>query len=310
MDVDGTLTDGKIYMGANGECFKAFDIKDGYALHTLLKENGIIPIIITARKSQIVELRCKELGVTEIHQGVMQKLDCLKGILEKYRDENEIYTLTNCAYIGDDLLDIQCMDPIIKAGGVAGCPKDAVQSVIDICDFVSFHESGDGAVRDFVEYIINRNRDKDVRIDKKINSRIDWGIEFISKLDFSSLKIGKYEVSPDFYYTVQEYVPFGEKELQYESHRKYIDIQWVYEGTVKLLISDAHKMSPSDDYDKDKDVIHYHDTDIQTTIILSEGSCAVLFPKDAHKVTQFIGQNAKIKKVVGKLLVEYKFVTN
>ena len=94
MDVDGTLTDGKIYMGVDGECLKAFDIKDGYALHTLLKENGIIPVIITARKSLMVEHRCKELGVKEIHQGVMNKLDCLKSIIENYSSSENQYSFS------------------------------------------------------------------------------------------------------------------------------------------------------------------------------------------------------------------------
>ena len=157
MDVDGTLTDGKIYMGVEGECMKAFDIKDGYALHTLLKENGIIPVIITARKSPMVEHRCKELGVSEIHQGVMKKLACLKGVIERYSSADQQYDLTNFAYIGDDLLDLQCMNPIKEAGGIAGCPSNAAKEVIAVCDFISQYKGGEGAVRDFVEYLIAFN---------------------------------------------------------------------------------------------------------------------------------------------------------
>ena len=63
MDVDGTLTDGKIYMGSTGEIFKAFDVKDGYAINNILTNNNIVPIIITARESQIVSLRARELGI-------------------------------------------------------------------------------------------------------------------------------------------------------------------------------------------------------------------------------------------------------
>lgn len=57
MDVDGTLTDGKIYMSENGEAFKAFDIKDGYGIKHILPKYGIIPVIITARESKIIERR-------------------------------------------------------------------------------------------------------------------------------------------------------------------------------------------------------------------------------------------------------------
>ena len=63
-DVDGTLTDGKIYMGNDGEVMKRFDVKDGCGIHDLMPMHNLIPIIITARSSSIVANRCKELGVT------------------------------------------------------------------------------------------------------------------------------------------------------------------------------------------------------------------------------------------------------
>ena len=69
MDVDGTLTDGKIYMGSNGEVMKAFNIKDGCGIAMVLPKYGITPVIITARESKILENRCKELNITELHQG-------------------------------------------------------------------------------------------------------------------------------------------------------------------------------------------------------------------------------------------------
>lgn len=69
MDVDGTLTDGKIYMSSSGELMKAFNIKDGYAL-AHLREYGIEPVIITGRESEIVNQRCKELGIKDLYQGI------------------------------------------------------------------------------------------------------------------------------------------------------------------------------------------------------------------------------------------------
>ena len=151
MDVDGTLTDGKIYMGVDGECLKAFDIKDGYALHTLLKENGIIPVIITARKSPMVEHRCKELGVTEIHQGVMKKLDCLKGIIEKYSSADQQYNLSNVAYIGDDVNDLQSL---MRAKYAVTVPT-AVSKIRKIRDIqITESGSGEGAFREVVDALI------------------------------------------------------------------------------------------------------------------------------------------------------------
>lgn len=161
MDVDGTLTDGKIYMGNDGELFKAFDIKDGYGISLLLPRHGIVPVVITARESKMVENRCKELNITEIHQGTRAKLKCLLHILERYSmADNARYTLANVAYIGDDLLDLQCIRPIKQSGGLTGCPADAAQPVADTCDYISTHKAGDGAVRDFIEHIIYKEPDK------------------------------------------------------------------------------------------------------------------------------------------------------
>ena len=80
MDVDGTLTDGKIYMGANGEVMKAFNIKDGYGIHDILIPNGIRPVIITGRTSNIVEKRCYELGIKDLFQGVKNKFEVLSSL--------------------------------------------------------------------------------------------------------------------------------------------------------------------------------------------------------------------------------------
>ena len=148
MDVDGTLTDGKIYMGTNGEMFKSFDIKDGCGIKDILPNYNITPIIITARKSKILEVRCKELSIKKIYQGESNKIGRLQQILEEV-DSN----LSECAYIGDDILDIQCMAPIKEAGGKIGCPYDAVKSVKKIADFISEKKGGDGAVRDFIEWL-------------------------------------------------------------------------------------------------------------------------------------------------------------
>ena len=148
MDVDGTLTDGKIYMGANGELMKAFDIKDGCGIKDILPTLGIIPVIITARLSQILENRCKELNIKEVHQGIRNKLDKLDDICKAYG-----VSQSETAYIGDDILDLQCMKPIKAAGGIIGCPADAVNAVKEVADFVAEKRGGEGAVRQFIEFL-------------------------------------------------------------------------------------------------------------------------------------------------------------
>ena len=147
MDVDGTLTDGKVYIGTNGELFKAFNIKDGLGINTLLKHHNIEPAIITGRNSAMVLQRCSELGIKALFQGVSDKVACLKVLIKK-----KSLVPSEVAYIGDDLNDIAVM----KLCGLKGCPADAADEVKSICDFIAPHNGGDGAVRDFIEYIISR----------------------------------------------------------------------------------------------------------------------------------------------------------
>lgn len=145
LDVDGTMTDGKIYMSANGELMKAFNIKDGYAL-AHLKANGIEPVIITGRSSGIVTRRCEELGIKELYQGVEDKPACLKAFCEK-----KGVTTQECAYIGDDLNDIDCM----SLCGHKAAPSDAIKAVRDKVDFICESRGGEGAVREYCDYLIN-----------------------------------------------------------------------------------------------------------------------------------------------------------
>ena len=149
MDVDGTLTDGKIYMGANGELMKAFNIKDGAGIHDILIPNGITPVIITGRKSEIVKMRCKELGINEVYQGVSKKAEQLSDFLDKKN-----VGIDCVAYIGDDINDLPCVNYVKNGGGLIGCPEDAVEQVKQNSDYVSSKKGGDGAVREFIEYIL------------------------------------------------------------------------------------------------------------------------------------------------------------
>ncbi len=141
MDVDGTLTDGRIYISAQGEAMKAFDVKDGYAIAHILPQLGITPVIITGRKSEIVEQRAKELRITELYQGVADKLALLKKLAcEKGLQSAQI------AYIGDDVNDLDC----IRWCGMTACPADAVPEVKTVADLICQASGGRGAVREFV----------------------------------------------------------------------------------------------------------------------------------------------------------------
>lgn len=162
LDVDGTLTNGKIYIGNDGEIFKAFDVKDGYAIHNELIPFGITPVIITGRKSKIVENRCAELEIEYLYQGVTNKLEVMKEVTKQLKASfNEV------AYIGDDLNDLDSMSFIKKHGGLIGCPNDACEEVKKISDFISFKKGGDGAVREFIEKVLLQDKGEYSRFDPK-----------------------------------------------------------------------------------------------------------------------------------------------
>lgn len=151
MDIDGTLTDGKIYMSSQGELFKSFDVKDGFGIHDLLPQAGIVPVILTSRESAIVQNRCRELGIDLCYQGCRNKEAKLIELASEFglcSDKQGIYW--EIAYIGDDIIDLPCM----RRCGLVGCPADAVDAVKMLAHYVSTKNGGSGAAREFIEYII------------------------------------------------------------------------------------------------------------------------------------------------------------
>ena len=140
LDVDGTLTDGKIYVDDKDNSFKAFNVKDGFALVNWLKLGGEVAIL-TGKKA-------KELGIKYVIQGSKNKTQDLKKLLDRLNISFE-----NTAYMGDDLNDLSVMKHVV----LAGCPKDSVQEVLEISNFISSKNGGDGAVREFLEYIMKNN---------------------------------------------------------------------------------------------------------------------------------------------------------
>lgn len=148
-DVDGTLTDGKIYMGSDGEIFKAFDIKDGYALHEILPAHGIGAAIMTGRVSKIVANRCRELEIKYVLQGISDKKNATIALMKELELAPE-----EIAFMGDDLQDLEAM----LACGFRGCPADATEQVKKACQFVGAKKGGCGAAREFIEWLVQKKR--------------------------------------------------------------------------------------------------------------------------------------------------------
>jgi len=149
MDVDGTLTDGKVHISSAGELYKSFDIKDGYGIKNLLPTAGIVPAIVTGRDSIIVESRARELGVADIFQNVTDKAAAIRELAESYG-----FRMKEAAFIGDDLSDL----PAMKICGVSACPADAAAAVKAAADYICKRNGGDGAVREFIEWLIGLDK--------------------------------------------------------------------------------------------------------------------------------------------------------
>ena len=144
LDSDGVLTDGKLYTGANGEDFRAFDVKDGHGIR-MAQQAGLSLGVISGRRCQALELRATELDLEEIHQGIHDKLSVFDEILAR----REIEAETVC-FVGDDLIDL---GPIRRAG-FSAAPSDAVEEVTRSVDWVSSKPGGHGVVREIIELIL------------------------------------------------------------------------------------------------------------------------------------------------------------
>jgi len=146
LDVDGTLTDGQIYMGNHGEVFKSFHAHDAVGLRKLPKI-GIETIIITGRESELVNIRAKEMNITEVHQNVEDKKKKVREILK-----NKNIKTNEAAYIGDDENDYEAM-MLCK---YKACPNNATKKIKETSNFISRYNGGFGAVREYCEYIIEK----------------------------------------------------------------------------------------------------------------------------------------------------------
>jgi 3-deoxy-D-manno-octulosonate 8-phosphate phosphatase (KDO 8-P phosphatase) len=144
MDVDGTLTDGKLTLLPDGEELKSYHVRDGLGI-LLARLAGLKTGIITGKTSKPLEIRAQKLKIMELHQGILDKMRVLEEILHKYGLD-----LEEVAYIGDDIGDLD----VLKKAGLAGTVADAHPVVKKHCHFISAYPGGGGAVREFIELIL------------------------------------------------------------------------------------------------------------------------------------------------------------
>ncbi len=147
LDVDGVLTDGRIYLDGRGNELKVFNTKDGHGLRKAAAA-GITVCWISGRSSPATAVRARELGVRLCYQGVRDKRARLETVRRKLG-----LSRAETAAIGDDEPDI----PMFEASGLSACPADAVAAARRAATVVLESNGGSGAVREFVELILKRN---------------------------------------------------------------------------------------------------------------------------------------------------------
>ncbi len=143
-DVDGVLTDGRLYFDQEGREYKTFHARDGLGLH-FLREFGIEMAVISGRRSEIVERRLSAFGMTLIYQGYDDKLAAFEEILKE-----RPYRAEQIAYVGDDLLDL----PAMRRVGLAIAVQDAHPLVKRQAHWITELPGGQGAVREVCDLIL------------------------------------------------------------------------------------------------------------------------------------------------------------
>ena len=148
LDVDGVLTDGRLYYDASGETMKAFHVHDGYGLKRWHDAGGH-SAIISGRKSAIVEKRASELGIEFVYQGRDDKATALAELLSAAD-----MSADECCFVGDDTLDVQVMELVGFAVAVANAHGDAKSAA----HYLTKLDGGRGAVREVTDLLIEAQK--------------------------------------------------------------------------------------------------------------------------------------------------------
>ena len=144
LDVDGVMTDGSIILDNNGNELKRFYVRDGHGIK-MLQKAGIKVAIITGRKSDVVDRRAAELGITDVYQKIFRKSVVYEELLNKYNLSDN-----NVAFMGDDIVDVE----LLKRAGLTAAPADADEEAKKHADIIMRKSGGRGAVREFTDLIL------------------------------------------------------------------------------------------------------------------------------------------------------------
>jgi 3-deoxy-D-manno-octulosonate 8-phosphate phosphatase (KDO 8-P phosphatase) len=159
LDVDGILTDGTITYTSSGEELKSYSVKDGLGIR-MLGEAGIKTAVVTARESEMVSRRCKELLIDPVFQNIKKKNEVIDIIENKLKISKD----TIC-FMGDDLIDI----PVMKMAGIPVTVPDSCHEVKKFASYITTKNGGYGAVREVCELILKSKNLWEKSIEKFIS---------------------------------------------------------------------------------------------------------------------------------------------
>ncbi len=144
LDVDGVLTDGRLFFDYQGNEYKSFHARDGHGLK-LLQRSGVAVAVISGRDSPLVNQRMQSLGVEYVYQGCEDKRAAFADVLSKLNLKPE-----QAAYVGDDVLDL----PLMRQAGFAVAVRDANFAILPYADWQTLTPGGLGAVREVCDLIL------------------------------------------------------------------------------------------------------------------------------------------------------------
>lgn len=143
LDVDGILTDCRIWMDSNGEWRRYFSVRDGIGVKRLI-DNGYTVALITGSKAEDIRSRVKTLGIHHLYEGSIEKETAFADLKQKTGIQD-----FEIAYMGDDYFDV----PLLKAVGFSGTVTDAMEEVKEVVHYIARRPAGNGAVREFCDLI-------------------------------------------------------------------------------------------------------------------------------------------------------------
>lgn len=143
-DIDGVLTDGRLYYSPNGEELKVFNVKDGIGIW-VLKDKGFKVVFLTGRQGEALKRRAKDLKIDLLKENIREKEKIFEEIMKKFGcKKEEIFFMT------DDIVDLKAC----KMAGFVATPQDGAEEIKQIADYITDKKGGEGAVREIIEVIL------------------------------------------------------------------------------------------------------------------------------------------------------------